>query len=107
VQFLWRSTAAKLAAQAGHQVEAERLITEALRLGAASDSPLLLADLWTAQAEVLQASGAHEEAQNAATRARVLLTDKGDRSGIAELDRRLGLEPSWAEQTKSPLGLSV
>ena len=102
VQFLWRSTAAKLAARDGRAEEADRLSTEALRLAAASDSPLLLADLWVARAEVLGLGGQPAEAEEAAERARTLLREKGDSAGLAEVERLLS-----RRQTKSPSGLSV
>ena len=102
VQFLWRSTAAKLAAQEGRAKEADRLSTEALRLAAASDSPLLLADLWLARAEVLQLGGQPAAAREAAEQARTLLREKGDEAGVAEVERLLS-----RRQTKSPSGLSV
>jgi len=102
VQFLWRSTAAKLAARADSAEEAERLSSDALRLAAACDSPLLLADLWVARAEVLQVGGRHAEAAEAAERARTQLREKGDSTGLAELERQLS-----RTQTKSPSGLSV
>jgi len=102
VQFLWRSTAAKLAARQGLVEEADRLSAEALRLAAASDSPLLLADLWVARAEVLQLGEQPGEAGEAAERARTLLQEKGDVAGVAEIERLLS-----RRQTKSPTGLSV
>ena len=102
VQFLWRSTAAKLAAQEGRAKEADRLSKEALRLAAASDSPLLLADLWVARAEVLQLGGQPAAAREAAEQARTLLREKGDEAGVAEVERLLS-----RRQTKSPSGLSV
>ncbi len=102
VQFLWRSTAAKLAAREGRAKEADRLSTEALRLAAASDSPLLLADLWVARAEVLQLGGQPAAAREAAEQARTLLREKGDEAGVAEVERLLS-----RRQTKSPSGLSV
>jgi hypothetical protein len=102
VQFLWRSTAAKLAARENLVEEADRLSAEALRLAAASDSPLLLADLWVARAEVLQLGEQPSDARGAAERARTLLRDKGDEAGVAEVDRLLS-----RRQTKSPSGLSV
>ena len=102
VQFLWRSTAAKLAAQEGRAKEADRLSTEALRLAAASDSPLLLADLWLARAEVLQLGGQPVAAREAAEQARTLLREKGDEAGVVEVERLLS-----RRQTKSPSGLSV
>ena len=102
VQFLWRSTAAKLAARAGSAEEAERLSSDALRLAAACDSPLLLADLWLARAEVLQIGARPAEASEAAERARTQLRQKGDSAGLAELERQLS-----PTQTKSPSGLSV
>ncbi len=102
VQFLWRSTAAKLAARQGLVEEADRLSAEALRLAAASDSQLLLADLWVARAEVLQLGEQPGEAGEAAERARTLLQEKGDVAGVAEIERLLS-----RRQTKSPSGLSV
>ena len=102
VQFLWRSAAAKLAAREGRTKEADRLITEALRLAAASDSPLLLADLWVARADVFEFEGRPVEAAEATEQARKLLLGKGDLAGLAELERLL---PN--RQTKSPSGLSV
>ena len=102
VQFLWRSTAAKLAAREGRAEEADQLSTEALQLAAASDSPLLLADLWVARSEVLQFGGHPAKAGEAAERARTLLREKGDSAGVAEIERLLS-----REQTKSPSGLSV
>ena len=102
VQFLWRSTAAKLAAREARAEEADRLSTEALRLAAASDSPLLLADLWVARAEVLQLGEQPTAAAEASERARALLRDKGDSAGLAEIERLLS-----RRQTKSPSGLSV
>jgi DNA-binding SARP family transcriptional activator len=102
VQFLWRSTSAKLSARAGRAEDAEQLSGEALQLAAASDSPLLLADLWLARAEVLRLGGRPEEAAGAADRARALLREKGDSAGLAEIDRLLS-----PRQTKSPTGLFV
>ena len=75
---------------------------EALRLAAASDSPLLLADLWVARAEVLQLGEQPTAAAEAAERARALLRGKGDSAGLAEVERLLS-----RRQTKSPSGLSV
>jgi DNA-binding SARP family transcriptional activator len=102
VQFLWRSTAAKLAARNGSADEAEQLSMDALRLAAASDSPLLLADLWVARAEVLGLGGRPVEAEVAIRRARTLLGEKGDIAGLAEIERLLS-----SHRTKSPTGLSV
>ena len=102
VHFLWRSAAAKLAAGKGAAEEAEQLSADALSLAAASDSPLLLADLWVARAEVLQRGERSEEAAGAADRARALLREKGDSAGLAEVERLLS-----TRQTKSPTGLSV
>jgi DNA-binding SARP family transcriptional activator len=102
VQFLWRSTAAKLAARKGLTTEADRLSSEALQLAAASDSPLLLADLWLARAEVLGLGGKLEAADEAAERAKALLQEKGDTAGLAEITRLLA-----PGKTKSPTGLSV
>ena len=99
---IWRSAAAKLAARSGASDEAEQLSSDALRLAAASDSPLLLADLWIARAEVLQLGGRPEEAADAADRARALLREKGDSAGLAEAELLLS-----SRQTKSPTGLSV
>ena len=93
---------AKLAARQGLVEEADRLSAEALRLAAASDSPLLLADLWVARAEVLQLGEQPGEAGEAAERARTLLQEKGDVAGVAEIERLLS-----RRQTKSPSGLSV
>jgi DNA-binding SARP family transcriptional activator len=93
VQFLWRSTAAKLAAREGLAEKAERLSEEALQLAAASDSPLLLADLWIARAEVFQLGGRAGEAADAADRARALLREKGDSAGLAEIERLLSPPP--------------
>ena len=102
VQFLWRSTAAKLAARDGRAEEADRLSMEALRLAAASDSPLLLADLWVARAEVLQLGEQPTAAAEAAERARALLREKGDSAGLAEVERLLS-----RRKTENPSGLSV
>jgi tetratricopeptide (TPR) repeat protein len=102
VQFLWRSTAAKLAARKDLTTEAERLSSEALQLAAASDSPLLLADLWLARAEVLRLGGKREGAARAARRAKALLQEKGDTAGLAEIKRLLS-----PRKTESPTGLSV
>ena len=102
VQFLWRSTAAKLAARNGSADEAEQLSLDALRLAAASDSPLLLADLWLARAEVLRLGGRTAEAAAAAGRAQALLREKGDRAGVAEVERLLA-----SGKAESPTGLSA
>jgi hypothetical protein len=102
VQFLWRSTAAKLAARENLSEEGERLSEEALQLAGASDSPLLLADLWVARAEVLALGGKLEAADGAAERAKALLQEKGDTAGLAEIERLLS-----PRQTESPTGLSV
>ncbi|HET9508457.1 MAG TPA: hypothetical protein VFO81_10960, partial [Gaiellaceae bacterium] len=102
VQFLWRSTAAKLAARNGSADEAEQLSLEALQLAAASDSPLLLADLWLARAEGLRLGGRTAEAAAAAGRAQALLREKGDRAGVAEVERLLS-----RAQAESPSGLSA
>jgi hypothetical protein len=102
VQFLWRSTAAKLAARADSAPEAERLSSDALRLAAACDSPLLLADLWLARAEVLRLGARPSEAAEAVECARTQLRQKEDSAGLAELDRQLS-----RTQTKSPSELSV
>ena len=105
VQFLWRSTAAKLAARAARDEEAQRLSTDALGLGAACDAPTLLADLWAADAEVHRLGGRDGAARDAAQRARRFLLEKGDRAGLAELEGRLGTRLAGAGKTKSPSGL--
>ena len=103
VQFLWRSTAAKLAAHEGRAEEADQLSTEALELAAASDSPLLLADLWVARAEVLR-FGRESGQGRRGGRARAHAPAGEGRLGRTGRDQRLLCAN---KRKKAPSGLSV
>jgi class 3 adenylate cyclase/tetratricopeptide (TPR) repeat protein len=77
-QVLWRSVRAKILARRGEVEQAERLGREACSLSEGTDFPELRASTSLDLAEVLDAVGKRDEAQELVSRARELYEQKGN-----------------------------
>ena len=87
-QVGWRATRAKLLAWDGRLDDADELADEAVRLARKTDDLNLRANAAMAQAEVLELSGASEEALATRAEAVVLYDRKGNRVAAEEARRR-------------------
>ncbi len=84
-QTIWRQTEALVRSHRGEHAEAAKLAQEAVDLAERSDSPLNQGDAFSVLAQVLGASGRHEEALAAWQEA----LERFERKGVVPLARRV------------------
>jgi tetratricopeptide (TPR) repeat protein len=88
-QMLWRQARAKVLAQRGDPIEAERLAREAVAIGADAQTPATLADAHSDLAEVLTRTGRTDEAEAALREALALHERKGNLAMVERTSARL------------------
>ena len=88
-QVLWRSVKAKVLAKRGELDQAEQLAREAEALVESTDFPDLQAIAFLSLAEVLEAMGTTEEADQLIARARMIYEQKGNLVAVSRMVREV------------------